>query len=54
MDNRPTSEEANDFPDLPTDEADLASASRSCSAILIMIAALLLLLCVAFAVSQLT
>ncbi len=36
-----------------TDQADLASASRSCSVILVLIALLALFLCIAFAISQL-
>lgn len=34
-------------------QADLASASRSCSVILVLIALLALFLCIAFAISQL-
>ncbi|GIW04357.1 MAG: hypothetical protein KatS3mg059_0977 [Thermomicrobiales bacterium] len=36
-----------------TDQADLASASRSCSVILVLMALLVLFLCLAFAISQL-
>ncbi len=35
------------------EQADLASASRSCSVILILLALLALFLCIAFAISQL-
>ena len=38
-----------DYPDTPVDPADIASAGRSCSAILILFAAILLVLCVGIA-----
>lgn len=36
------------------EQADLASASRSCSVILILLAVLAVFLCIAFAISQLS
>ena len=38
-----------DYPDTPVDPADIASAGRSCSAILILFAVILLVLCVGIA-----
>ncbi|MFM9105846.1 MAG: hypothetical protein ACKOWF_04025 [Chloroflexota bacterium] len=37
---------AQDFPDAPVSAADVASAGRSCSMILVLLAVILLLLCV--------
>lgn len=38
-----------DYPDTPVDPADIASAGRSCSAILVLFAIILLVLCVGIA-----
>lgn len=38
-----------DYPDTPVDPADIASAGRSCSAILILMAVIFLVLCVGIA-----
>ena len=40
----------NHYPDTPVAPADIASAGRSCSAILILFAVILLVLCVGIAV----
>jgi hypothetical protein len=44
---------AENLPDVSTRPGDIASAARSCQIILLILAAVLLLLCVAFGVSKL-
>ena len=39
-----------DYPDTPVAPADIASAGRSCSAIIILVAVILLILCVSIAI----
>jgi hypothetical protein len=41
-----------DLPETPTAAGDIDSAARSCFVILIIVAAVALLLCVAFAISK--
>jgi hypothetical protein len=52
-DHEPSQRAAEDLPDAPGDPGEVASAARSCSVILLIMAGLVLIVCIGVAISLL-